>query len=201
MTLKWFEEFRREFRVKYKMKPKLLRLVEKESGRYSVEEIVRILQEKGEDISFEEIDDLIYEMRGFASIILNDNGKLEFEPPYREKKLTLPPPPVISVSPLPPAPPPPVMPQLPPAPPPFAMPLSSSSALEQTSLMREMKTSIHNTVMHAVRDVFEALLADGALNSRRDPHHHDRSDEAAGENDQQEVVFRRPQGSAQRPRR
>jgi hypothetical protein len=67
------------------LKPKILAIIERESGVHTPEGLVRRLHEQGAEVTFEEVDELLYELRGFSGLKLGPAGKLEFVPPYTEK--------------------------------------------------------------------------------------------------------------------
>jgi hypothetical protein len=79
-----FEELER-MRRERTLKPKLLALIERESGVLTAETLVRRLHDQNITMSFEEVDDLLYELRGGASVKKGTDGKLEFVPPYNER--------------------------------------------------------------------------------------------------------------------
>ena len=66
------------------LKPRILTIIERQSGQYTVEALVRKLQEENLDVSFDEIDEVIFELRGPSNIKKNKEGMLEFVPPYTE---------------------------------------------------------------------------------------------------------------------
>jgi hypothetical protein len=78
------DEFKQMSRQRI-LKPKILALVERESGLHTPEALVRRLHEQGAEVTFEEVDDLLYELRGFSTLKMGPTGKLEFVPPYSEK--------------------------------------------------------------------------------------------------------------------
>jgi hypothetical protein len=79
-----YEELKRLLRERT-LKPKLLAIVERESGVHTSDSLVRWLHDQKIMVSFEEVDDLLHQLRGYASLKKGKNGKLEFVPPFDER--------------------------------------------------------------------------------------------------------------------
>jgi hypothetical protein len=78
------EELKRQ-QIQRKLKPRVLTIVERESGVHTPETLVRRLHELGVNVSFEDLDDLLFELRGYPTVKKEPDGKLEFVPPYGEQ--------------------------------------------------------------------------------------------------------------------
>jgi hypothetical protein len=66
------------------LKPKVLAIVEQNNGKYTIDALARKLQELQEKVTFDELDEVISELRGPSSIKRNMDGKLEYIAPFNE---------------------------------------------------------------------------------------------------------------------
>jgi hypothetical protein len=81
----WAYDEIKHMRLTRVLKPKILRLVERESDMHTAESLLRKLHEQGDKISFEDLDDVLYELRGYPRVIRSPSGKLRYKPPYDEE--------------------------------------------------------------------------------------------------------------------
>jgi hypothetical protein len=79
-----YEELIRTFNER-KLKVAIRRIIEGGSGKYTVEGLARMLHDQGLEVSYEDLDSLVYDLRGYSSLKLNKTGTLEFVPPVEER--------------------------------------------------------------------------------------------------------------------
>jgi hypothetical protein len=78
------EQFKR-MQLEQTLKPKVLAIVERENDVHTPETLVRRLHEQGIEVKFDELDDLLYQLRGHSSVKKGVDGRLQFVPPYDER--------------------------------------------------------------------------------------------------------------------
>jgi hypothetical protein len=71
--------------LELELRPKIISLIEAESGKYTIDALVRKLMSESEHVNFETVDSVVHAIRG-GSIKMNREGKLEFVPPYEEQR-------------------------------------------------------------------------------------------------------------------
>jgi hypothetical protein len=82
----WSVELLNEMANERRLKPIILSIIEKENGVYTPDSLVRKLHAEGFDISFEDLDALLYQLRGYTSLKLNREGRLESVLPFDERQ-------------------------------------------------------------------------------------------------------------------
>jgi hypothetical protein len=81
----WAQEALEDMLLERRLKPKILRMVERQSGTYTADSLVRALHQEGLNVDFDKVDTILDDLRGYGGVRKDPEGRLHYEPPYGER--------------------------------------------------------------------------------------------------------------------